>query len=166
MDRRIRTNQCSLRSSSPRTQTSFRSSLLSTRLSELLLGEETRRPEICRLAQLASFLLFSERAKKPSSFSRFFLSQNKPPAAQAITSGESILCLVRVSGNWVGNLNPSQFPLLSCAQNILLPVLFPTSQSSPQGTRDEVIRMSAWEASEQTSLACMFCFPRRAPRGA
>ena len=72
MDRRIRTNQCSLRSCSPRMQTYFRSSLLSTRLSELLLGEETRRPEIGRLAQLASFFLFSQRAKKPPLFSRFF----------------------------------------------------------------------------------------------
>ena len=64
MNRRIRTNQCSLRSSSARTQTYFRPSLLATRLSELLLGEETRRPEICRLAQLASFFFFFGACKK------------------------------------------------------------------------------------------------------
>ena len=109
MDRRImiRTNQCSLRSRSPRTQTYFRSSLLSTQVRELLLGEETRRPEICNLAQLVSFFLFPSVHRSPRRFPIFFLSLNKPPAKQAITSGESVLCLVKVSGNWVGNLNPT-----------------------------------------------------------
>ena len=80
MDRRIRTNQCSLCSSSPRTQTYFRSSLLSTRLSELLLGEETRRPEICRLAQLASFFSFFRACKKALAVFPFF------PLAKQTTS--------------------------------------------------------------------------------